>query len=252
MVPSLSEMIGRWTDGLLCDFINHTEKTNSAVVIYVKLNVYSVYSNTQYWVFERPTVWNCAESCIIIMWRCWLWILWPVSPSLLSPEGETPASSQVWRTCCFTRWLKVKKPFLLINSSQWVSPLHLCHSSGLGSSVIFLPRPLQKFLQPFLYNKIIIIFSLFFSVQALKATGLRSGDPRLKECMETLKETLNNTEDGVTLDRHLFKKWVLIGRHCFIIVGVGFSWCPLTSDPFEPVDVLALKEKKSKSLNPDV
>lgn len=162
MVPSLSEMIGCWTDGLLCDFINHTEKTNSAVVIYVKLNVYSVYSNTQYWVFERPTVWNCAVSCIIIMWRCWSWILWPVSPSLLSPEGETPASSQVWRTCCFTRWLKVKKPFLLINSSQWVSPLHLCHSSGLGSSVIFLPRPLQKFLQPFLYNKIIIIFSFFF------------------------------------------------------------------------------------------
>uniref|UniRef100_A0AAQ6A9E7 glutaminase n=1 Tax=Amphiprion ocellaris TaxID=80972 RepID=A0AAQ6A9E7_AMPOC len=43
---------------------------------------------------------------------------------------------------------------------------------------------------------------------ALKATGLRSGDPRLKECMETLKETLKNTSDGVTLDRHLFKKCV--------------------------------------------
>ncbi|XP_041805997.1 glutaminase kidney isoform, mitochondrial isoform X2 [Chelmon rostratus] len=43
---------------------------------------------------------------------------------------------------------------------------------------------------------------------ALKATGLRSGDPRLKECMDTLKETLMNTTDGVTLDRHLFKKCV--------------------------------------------
>ncbi|XP_031730926.1 glutaminase kidney isoform, mitochondrial-like [Anarrhichthys ocellatus] len=43
---------------------------------------------------------------------------------------------------------------------------------------------------------------------ALKATGLRSGDPRLKECMDTLKETLRNTSDGVTLDRHLFKKCV--------------------------------------------
>ncbi|CAJ1078721.1 glutaminase kidney isoform%2C mitochondrial isoform X1 [Xyrichtys novacula] len=43
---------------------------------------------------------------------------------------------------------------------------------------------------------------------ALKATGLRSGDPRLKECMDTLKETLKNTPDGVTLDRHLFKKCV--------------------------------------------
>ncbi|XP_033471134.1 glutaminase kidney isoform, mitochondrial isoform X3 [Epinephelus lanceolatus] len=43
---------------------------------------------------------------------------------------------------------------------------------------------------------------------ALKATGLRSGDPRLKECMDTLKETLKNTADGVTLDRHLFKKCV--------------------------------------------
>ncbi|XP_034740494.1 glutaminase kidney isoform, mitochondrial isoform X4 [Etheostoma cragini] len=43
---------------------------------------------------------------------------------------------------------------------------------------------------------------------ALKATGLRTGDPRLKECMDTLKETLRNTKDGVTLDRHLFKKCV--------------------------------------------
>nr|XP_019955228.1 PREDICTED: glutaminase kidney isoform, mitochondrial isoform X2 [Paralichthys olivaceus] len=43
---------------------------------------------------------------------------------------------------------------------------------------------------------------------ALKATGLRTGDPRLKECMDTLKETLKNTPDGVTLDRHLFKKCV--------------------------------------------
>uniref|UniRef100_A0A3Q0RCZ1 glutaminase n=1 Tax=Amphilophus citrinellus TaxID=61819 RepID=A0A3Q0RCZ1_AMPCI len=43
---------------------------------------------------------------------------------------------------------------------------------------------------------------------ALKATGLRTGDPRLKECMETLKETLKKTSDGVTLDRQLFKKCV--------------------------------------------
>uniref|UniRef100_A0A674NHL2 glutaminase n=1 Tax=Takifugu rubripes TaxID=31033 RepID=A0A674NHL2_TAKRU len=43
---------------------------------------------------------------------------------------------------------------------------------------------------------------------ALKATGLSTGDPRLKECMETLKESLKNTEDGLTLDRELFKKCV--------------------------------------------
>uniref|UniRef100_A0A665W6H0 glutaminase n=1 Tax=Echeneis naucrates TaxID=173247 RepID=A0A665W6H0_ECHNA len=43
---------------------------------------------------------------------------------------------------------------------------------------------------------------------ALKATGLRTGDPRLKDCMETLKETLKKTSDGVTLDRHLFKRCV--------------------------------------------
>lgn len=42
--------------------------------------------------------------------------------------------------------------------------------------------------------------------QALKTTGLRTGDPRLKECMDTLKETLKATPDGVTLDRHQFKK----------------------------------------------
>ncbi|CAL8386541.1 unnamed protein product [Boreogadus saida] len=41
---------------------------------------------------------------------------------------------------------------------------------------------------------------------ALKTTGLRTGDPRLKECIATLKETLKNTSDGIMLDRHLFKK----------------------------------------------
>ncbi|XP_028250321.1 glutaminase kidney isoform, mitochondrial isoform X2 [Parambassis ranga] len=45
-------------------------------------------------------------------------------------------------------------------------------------------------------------------LSALKATGLRTGDPRLKECMETLKETLKKSSDGITLDRHLFKKCV--------------------------------------------
>uniref|UniRef100_A0A8C6LC16 glutaminase n=1 Tax=Nothobranchius furzeri TaxID=105023 RepID=A0A8C6LC16_NOTFU len=42
---------------------------------------------------------------------------------------------------------------------------------------------------------------------ALKSTGLRTGDPRLKECMEMLKMTLKTTSDGA-LDRHLFKKCV--------------------------------------------
>uniref|UniRef100_A0A4W5NNX6 glutaminase n=1 Tax=Hucho hucho TaxID=62062 RepID=A0A4W5NNX6_9TELE len=42
---------------------------------------------------------------------------------------------------------------------------------------------------------------------ALKATGLRTGDPRLKECMENLKVIMKTTSDG-NLDRHLFKKCV--------------------------------------------
>ncbi|KAG7270797.1 hypothetical protein CRUP_007313 [Coryphaenoides rupestris] len=41
---------------------------------------------------------------------------------------------------------------------------------------------------------------------ALKATGLRTGDPRLKECMEMLKVIMKTTSDGA-LDRHLFKKY---------------------------------------------
>lgn len=47
--------------------------------------------------------------------------------------------------------------------------------------------------------------SLSLSLQALKSTGLRTGDPRLKECMEMLKVTVKTTSDGA-LDRHLFKK----------------------------------------------
>ncbi|XP_026872222.1 glutaminase kidney isoform, mitochondrial isoform X3 [Electrophorus electricus] len=45
-------------------------------------------------------------------------------------------------------------------------------------------------------------------ITALKSTGLRTGDPRLKECMDMLKVTLKSTSDGVMLDRHLFKKCV--------------------------------------------
>ncbi|XP_066544447.1 glutaminase kidney isoform, mitochondrial isoform X2 [Amia ocellicauda] len=45
-------------------------------------------------------------------------------------------------------------------------------------------------------------------ITALKATGLRTGDPRLKECMDMLKITLQSTSDGVMLDKHLFKKCV--------------------------------------------
>ncbi|KAA8588362.1 hypothetical protein FQN60_001556 [Etheostoma spectabile] len=47
---------------------------------------------------------------------------------------------------------------------------------------------------------------------ALKATGLRTGDPRLKECMDTLKETLRNTKDGsniVLLTQAFRKKFVI-------------------------------------------
>lgn len=50
-----------------------------------------------------------------------------------------------------------------------------------------------------------LVALLLLSPQALKATGLRTGDPRLKECMEMLKVTLKTTSDGA-LDRHLFKK----------------------------------------------
>ncbi|KAM9284429.1 glutaminase kidney isoform, mitochondrial isoform 2-T2 [Cariama cristata] len=45
-------------------------------------------------------------------------------------------------------------------------------------------------------------------ITALKSTGLRTSDPRLKECMDMLKLTLQTTSDGVMLDKDLFKKCV--------------------------------------------
>ncbi|XP_043931124.1 glutaminase kidney isoform, mitochondrial isoform X1 [Protopterus annectens] len=45
-------------------------------------------------------------------------------------------------------------------------------------------------------------------ITALKSTGLRTSDPRLKECMDMLKITLQSTADGVMLDKALFKKCV--------------------------------------------
>ncbi|XP_012503375.1 PREDICTED: glutaminase kidney isoform, mitochondrial [Propithecus coquereli] len=43
-------------------------------------------------------------------------------------------------------------------------------------------------------------------ITALKSTGLRTSDPRLKECMDMLRLTLQTTSDGVMLDKDLFKK----------------------------------------------
>ncbi|KAM9085126.1 glutaminase kidney isoform, mitochondrial isoform 2-T2 [Megaptera novaeangliae] len=45
-------------------------------------------------------------------------------------------------------------------------------------------------------------------ITALKSTGLRTSDPRLKECMDMLRLTLQTTSDGVMLDKDLFKKCV--------------------------------------------
>ncbi|XP_060008407.1 glutaminase kidney isoform, mitochondrial isoform X1 [Lagenorhynchus albirostris] len=45
-------------------------------------------------------------------------------------------------------------------------------------------------------------------ITALKSTGLRTADPRLKECMDMLRLTLQTTSDGVMLDKDLFKKCV--------------------------------------------
>ncbi|KAE8580061.1 hypothetical protein XENTR_v10024287 [Xenopus tropicalis] len=45
-------------------------------------------------------------------------------------------------------------------------------------------------------------------ITALKATGLRTSDPRLKECMDMLRLSLQTMSDGVMLDKELFKKCV--------------------------------------------
>ncbi|KAM3917049.1 glutaminase kidney isoform, mitochondrial isoform 2-T2 [Leptodactylus fuscus] len=45
-------------------------------------------------------------------------------------------------------------------------------------------------------------------ITALKATGLRTSDPRLKECMDMLRLSLQTSSDGVMLDKELFKKCV--------------------------------------------
>uniref|UniRef100_UPI003590155B glutaminase kidney isoform, mitochondrial-like isoform X1 n=1 Tax=Myxine glutinosa TaxID=7769 RepID=UPI003590155B len=45
-------------------------------------------------------------------------------------------------------------------------------------------------------------------ITALKATGLRTSDPRLKDSMDTLRELVQTSSDGVMLDKTLFRKCV--------------------------------------------
>ncbi|XP_067880909.1 glutaminase liver isoform, mitochondrial-like [Heterodontus francisci] len=44
-------------------------------------------------------------------------------------------------------------------------------------------------------------------ISALKSTGLLTSDPRLKYCMDLLRQTVQSSSSGVTLDRHLFRKF---------------------------------------------
>lgn len=64
-------------------------------------------------------------------------------------------------------------------------------------------------------------FTSRLSLQALKSTGLRTGDPRLKECMEMLKVTVKTTSDGA-LDRHLFKKYALKTLQSILVQFISF------------------------------
>ncbi|XP_005986308.1 glutaminase kidney isoform, mitochondrial isoform X1 [Latimeria chalumnae] len=43
-------------------------------------------------------------------------------------------------------------------------------------------------------------------ISALKSTGLLTSDPRLKNCMNLLREMVQESPSGVLLDRHLFRK----------------------------------------------
>uniref|UniRef100_A0A672R7C1 glutaminase n=1 Tax=Sinocyclocheilus grahami TaxID=75366 RepID=A0A672R7C1_SINGR len=102
----------------------------------------------------------------------------------------------VRQTCCF---ITPKRPLLLIRSQR---------SSADDSPISFF---MDLSLEDLLFYSIAegqerIPAHKF--ITALKATGLRTGDPRLKECMDMLKVTLKSTSDGVMLDRHLFKKCV--------------------------------------------
>uniref|UniRef100_A0A4W3J0B9 glutaminase n=1 Tax=Callorhinchus milii TaxID=7868 RepID=A0A4W3J0B9_CALMI len=45
-------------------------------------------------------------------------------------------------------------------------------------------------------------------ITVLKTTGLRTSDPRLKECMDMLRTNVQSASEGVMLDKELFKKCV--------------------------------------------
>lgn len=70
-----------------------------------------------------------------------------------------------------------------------------------------LDTRIAYYLSQFLEQEIFLMFYSFTPfLQALKSTGLRTSDPRLKECMDMLRLTLQTTSDGVMLDKDLFKK----------------------------------------------
>lgn len=47
---------------------------------------------------------------------------------------------------------------------------------------------------------------LFFSLKALKATGLQTSDPRLRDCMSQMRRMVRESSSGGLLDRDLFQK----------------------------------------------
>lgn len=59
--------------------------------------------------------------------------------------------------------------------------------------------------------------SIFSILQAVKSTGLLTSDPRLRDCMEKIREAVRESAGEVMMDRELFRKLVFdeVRQHRF-------------------------------------
>lgn len=92
-----------------------------------------------------------------------------------------------WKTCFSTPSLREKSESLFHTLPQWV----------------FIP----PFICPSICLYYVFILSVVCCLQALRKTGLHPSDPRLKDCMDKLRQAVRESVAEVMMDRELFHRW---------------------------------------------
>lgn len=94
-----------------------------------------------------------------------------------------------------------------------------------------------RYIHPFIRTYMVLMFLFFhYYLQALRKTGLHPSDPRLKDCMEKLRQAAKESASEVMMDRDLFHRYDSWGNRYVVWTDEKLVGCrkltPQQSDMF--------------------